>query len=119
MQAFDEFMDVVRKRMRERLPMGQCADARESEILILINEANEVLEGIDRSQHGTQDRENLCEELGDVLFQVALHSVIAQEEGLFTIEDVICRNFFENAVPPSEDLLSAGQRGGPRFPGRN
>ncbi|MFR3881551.1 MAG: MazG nucleotide pyrophosphohydrolase domain-containing protein [Lachnospiraceae bacterium] len=24
-----------------------------------------------------------------MLFQVALHSVIAQEEGLFTIEDVI------------------------------
>ena len=25
----------------------------------------------------------------DVLFQVALHSVIAEEEGLFTVEDVI------------------------------
>ena len=33
--------------------------------------------------------QNLCEELGDVLFQVALHSVIAEEEGLFTIKDVI------------------------------
>ena len=54
----------------------------------LISETNELLEGIDRLK--TQnDSENLCEELGDVLFQVALHSVIAQEEGLFTIEDVI------------------------------
>ncbi len=35
------------------------------------------------------DGDNLCEELGDLLLQVVLHSVIAQEEGLFTIEDVI------------------------------
>ncbi len=40
-------------------------------------------------KESTGDSENLCEELGDVLFQVALHSVIAEEEGLFTIEDVI------------------------------
>ena len=37
----------------------------------------------------TGDSDNLCEELGDVLFQVVLHSLIAQEEGIFTIEDVI------------------------------
>ena len=54
----------------------------------LISETNELLEEIDRLKTHN-DSENLCEELGDVLFQVALHSVIAQEEGLFTIEDVI------------------------------
>ena len=54
----------------------------------LVNETNELLEGIDRLKE-KNDSENLCEELGDVLFQVALHSVIAEEEGLFTIEDVI------------------------------
>ena len=32
---------------------------------------------------------NLCEELGDVLFQIVLHSVIAEEEGIFTLEDVV------------------------------
>ena len=47
-----------------------------------------LLDGIDRLNE-TGDSDNLCEELGDVLFQVALHSLIAQEEGLFTIEDVI------------------------------
>ena len=31
---------------------------------------------------------DLCEELGDVLFQVVFHSVLASEEGLFTIGDV-------------------------------
>ena len=49
----------------------------------LMEEAEEVLEGIDRL-NAEDDSRNLCEELGDVLFQVALHSVIAQEEGLFT-----------------------------------
>ena len=29
-----------------------------------------------------------CEELGDVLFQVVFHSVLASEEGLFTLADV-------------------------------
>ena len=47
-----------------------------------------MLDGIDRLNE-TGDSDNLCEELGDVLFQVVLHSLIAQEEGIFTIEDVI------------------------------
>mgnify|MGYP000452957847 CR=1 FL=1 len=70
----------------------------------LISETNELLEGIDRLK--TQnDSENLCEELGDVLFQVALHSVIAQEEGLFTIEDVIDGISSKIAVSSSENSL--------------
>lgn len=50
----------------------------------MIEEAYEVLEAIDN-----EDNENLCEELGDVLLQVVMHSVIAEEEGTFTIGDVI------------------------------
>lgn len=50
----------------------------------MIEEAYEVLEAIDN-----EDNENLCEELGDVLLQVVMHSVIAEEEGTFTIDDVI------------------------------
>ena len=46
--------------------------------------AGEALEAIDKG-----DMDNLCEELGDVLFQVMLHSQIAEEEGYFTIEDVV------------------------------
>ena len=51
-------------------------------------EASEVIEGIDLLK-STGEWDNLCEELGDVLLQVVLHSVIAQEEGLFTLEDVV------------------------------
>lgn len=54
----------------------------------LIEEAYEVLEGIDEYQE-TKDFDNLREELGDVLLQVIMHSVIAKEEGIFAIEDVI------------------------------
>lgn len=86
MQAFDEFMDVV-KQVRKNCPWDSV-QTHESLKPYLVNETNEVLEGIDILGRD-KDGGNLCEELGDVLFQVALHSVIAQEEGLFTIEDVI------------------------------
>ena len=39
--------------------------------------------------HQTKDASNLCEELGDMLFQVVIQSQIAAEEGLFTINDVV------------------------------
>ena len=55
--------------------------------------------------------QNLCEELGDVLFQVALHSVIAEEEGLFTIEDVISGRGIQDEIPSSEDFFTGGCRG--------
>ena len=31
----------------------------------------------------------MCEELGDVLFQVIFHSQVAKDEGSFTIDDVV------------------------------
>ena len=37
------------------------------------------------------------EELGDLLLQVMFHSVIAEEEGLFTFEDV-CREISEKMI---------------------
>ncbi|MFC7372345.1 nucleoside triphosphate pyrophosphohydrolase [Fictibacillus iocasae] len=50
----------------------------------LIEEAYEVLEAIDE-----EDDDHLAEELGDVLLQVLLHSQIGEEEGYFSIDDVI------------------------------
>jgi tetrapyrrole methylase family protein/MazG family protein len=50
----------------------------------LIEEAEEVLEAIDQD-----DSDHLMEELGDVLLQVFLHAQIAEDDGLFTMEDVI------------------------------
>ena len=52
-----------------------------------IEEAAEVIGGINILEE-TGDAENLKEELGDLLLQVMFHSVIAEEEGFFTFEDV-------------------------------
>lgn len=54
-----------------------------------IEEAAEVISGINiLSETGSAD--NLKEELGDLLLQVVMHAQIAEEEGLFTLEDVVC-----------------------------
>ena len=60
------------------------AQTHESLIPCLRNECEEVVQAIE--QH---DEENLCEELGDVLLQVLLHARIAEEEGQFTMADVV------------------------------
>ena len=53
-----------------------------------IEEAAEVVGGINiLTETGSTD--NLKEELGDLLLQVMFHAVIAEEEGLFTFEDVV------------------------------
>ncbi|QHE50637.1 nucleoside triphosphate pyrophosphohydrolase [Pontibacillus sp. HMF3514] len=50
----------------------------------LIEEAYELLQAIE-----DEDDEGMVEELGDVLLQVMLHSQIGEDEGFFTIDDVI------------------------------
>lgn len=50
----------------------------------LMEECGEVLDAIDN-----QDMKNLCEELGDVLLNLVLQARIAEEEGAFTIADVV------------------------------
>ena len=52
-----------------------------------IEEAAEVISGINILDK-TGDADNLKEELGDLLLQIMFHSVIAEEEGLFTFDDV-------------------------------
>ena len=53
-----------------------------------IEEAAEVICGINILK-ATGDAENLKEELGDLLLQVMFHAVLAEEEGLFTFDDVV------------------------------
>lgn len=50
----------------------------------LSDEAMEVMEAIDRD-----DADNLCEELGDVLFQIVFMAGLASEKGLFDLDDVV------------------------------
>ena len=79
-----------------RGPNGCPWDAAQTHASIkknFIEETYEAIEGINKG-----DDALLCEELGDVLLQVALHVEIARERGAFTWEDVttgICRKLIE------------------------
>lgn len=54
----------------------------------VIEEAAEVLCGINILK-ATGNADNLKEELGDLLLQVVFHAVMAEEEGLFNLDDVL------------------------------
>ncbi len=56
----------------------------ESLIKCLQNESQELIDAIHN-----KDDENMKEELGDVLLQVLMHAQIAQEEGKFSMDDVV------------------------------
>lgn len=90
--TFAQFVEVVGE-LRKKCPWDSI-QTHESLKICLKNETEEVLEGIDiLTREGSG--ENLCEELGDLLMLVVLQSVIAQEEGLFTMEDVISGILFK------------------------
>lgn len=50
----------------------------------VVEEASEMAEAIESGNDA-----HMCEELGDVLFQVVLHASMAKERGVFNISDVI------------------------------
>ena len=81
-------LDVVAVMDRLRSPGGCPWDAEqtpESLVKYLIEESHEAAEAIESG-----DREHICEELGDVLLQVAFQSRVAQEHAQepFDIDDV-------------------------------
>lgn len=82
--SFEEFMDIIRK-LRSGCPWDR-EQTHESLKNCLLEECYETIEAINN-----KDNENLCEELGDILLQVALHSVIAGETEEFSIDDVISK----------------------------
>jgi len=59
---------------------------------MLIEEAHEVLEALD-----SEDSDEICEELGDLLFQVIFHSRISKEREEFDAYEV-CRRVYKKMV---------------------
>ena len=84
MASFEELVELM---AHMRGPDG-CAWDRKQTIEDFTkhfgNESQEVLDAI-----ASRDYENLCEELGDILWHVLFMSQIAKEQGLFTVEDVM------------------------------
>ena len=82
--SFSELCDLVSFL---RSPEGCSWDYAQTHKTIrnnFVEEAYEVCEGIDQGNNSL-----LCEELGDVLFQVLFHTDIAEKEGAFGLGDVI------------------------------
>ncbi len=86
--SFEDFIEIMRILRSENGCPWDKVQTHESLKPCMIEEANEVIEGIDILAR-TGDGNNLCEELGDVLLQVVFHAQIAEEEKLFTLDDVI------------------------------
>ncbi len=79
---FGELVEIV-ERLRKECPWDreQTNDSIKS---ATIEEAYEVVEAIDN-----RDFDELKKELGDLLLHVVFHTVIAQEDGHFKIDEVI------------------------------
>ena len=87
MAQIDRLKEIVESLRGENGCPWDKAQTHESLKPECIEEAAEVINGINNYTR-TGDSENLKEELGDLLLQVMFHSVIAEEEGLFTFDDV-------------------------------
>ena len=109
------FSDLVEVVKILRAPGGCPWDAEQTHKSIredFIEETYEVIEAIDK-----EDRELLCEELGDVMLQVVFHACIETEKESFDINDVIdgiCKKlihrhphvFADVSVDGTEQVLS-------------
>ena len=81
-KKFTELLNIM-KRLRRECPWDKKQTA-ESLRQYLLEETYEVLESIDN-----RDWNELGKELGDLLLQIVFQSAIAEERGLFSIENVI------------------------------
>ncbi len=106
MAEIQRLLDIM-ARLRD--PEGGCPWDREQDFATIsphtIEEAYEVDEAIERG-----DPEALCDELGDLLFQVVFQARIAEEQGLFdwsgVVEAIVSKlirrhpHVFAAAAPP-------------------
>ena len=83
-ELFAEMMDII---VKLRGPKGCLWDRKqtlESLAPNILEEAEEVSEAVK-----SNDLDNLCEELGDLLMVILMQIEIAREKGLFTYSDVL------------------------------
>ena len=83
-ELFAEMMDII---IKLRGPKGCLWDRKqtlESLAPNILEEAEEVSQAV-----SSKSKDNLCEELGDLLMVILMQIEIAREEGLFTYSDVL------------------------------
>ena len=84
MKSIDKLVEIIKAL---RAPDGCPWDREQTHKTIrghLVEECAEVLEAID-----LEEPEKICEELGDLLMHIALHSEIASEKNQFCFDDVV------------------------------
>jgi tetrapyrrole methylase family protein/MazG family protein len=81
-QNWDDLVEIM-ARLRRSCPWDR-EQTHESLVRYLIEETYEVVDAIEGTDEG-----ELCEELGDLLFQVVFHAQLATERGKFSVADVI------------------------------
>ena len=86
-RAGGAFETLVETMARLRAPGGCPWDAEQTHESIRRNFLEETCEAVEAIDN--HDMPALCEELGDVLFQVMFHSEIEAEQGNFTVDDVV------------------------------
>jgi len=82
--GWEDLLEITRLL---RAPGGCPWDREQTHASIrrnFLEETYEVLDALDRD-----DPHDMCEELGDILMQVALHTQIEVEQGRFTMDDVV------------------------------
>jgi tetrapyrrole methylase family protein / MazG family protein len=79
-----KLLDIMKTLRSENGCNWDKKQTHESLIPYVIEEAYEVVEAIEK-----KDKDNLKEELGDLLFQVVFHSQIAEEASIFNFQDVV------------------------------
>ncbi len=89
-------LEELGRTLRAKCPWDR-QQTHQSLTRYLLEESYEVLEAIDELGPEGAGYEHLEEELGDVLFQVVFHSVLASEEGQFALSDV-ARNVHDKLV---------------------
>ena len=90
--GFDDVMRIVR---RLRAPNGCPWDREQTHESLknaLLEESYELIDAIDED-----DDAHICEEMGDVLLQFALHAAIAEEQSAFTARDA-CTELVEKLI---------------------
>lgn len=86
--TFEELVRIVEELRSEHGCPWDREQTHNSLRPCMMEEAAELLAAI-RIYEQTGNAENMQEELGDILLQAVMHSVIAKEEGLFTIAEVV------------------------------
>jgi tetrapyrrole methylase family protein/MazG family protein len=80
--TWDDLVEIM-ARLRRSCPWDR-EQTHESLVRYLIEETFEVVEAIE-----ARGEDELCEELGDLLFQIVFHAQLGTERGKFSVADVI------------------------------